>query len=105
MLKDLKKRFVEILSPVPVAQPLRLRVPSQSERIMALVRHEQAMAAKRAEVETFEDADDFDLDDGEEWSSPYEEVFDPAAVTSPPVKPAEPSPPPTPPGPPASGEE
>lgn len=104
MLKDLTKRFFERLSPVPVAKPLNLRIPSQSERIMALVRHEHRMASLRDEVETFEEADDFEMDDGELWLSPYEEVFDPgpAAPSAPPpapvaaVPPASPAPLPAP---------
>ena len=76
MLKDLVNRFVEKISPVPVAKPLNLRVPSQSDRIMALVRHEFAMASRSNEVETFEDADDFELEN-EEWFSPHEQVFEP----------------------------
>ena len=74
MLKNLVNRFRETLSPVPVAKPTRLRVPTQSERIMQLVRAEQLRAQQDREVETFEEADDFELD-GEEWFSPYEEQY------------------------------
>jgi len=63
-------------SGIRVAKPLNLRVPTQSERIMAYVRFEQLRAQQDREVETFEDADDFDMDDGDEWCSPYEEVFE-----------------------------
>lgn len=93
MLKDLAKVFFEKLSPVRVAKPLNLRVPTQSERILALVRHEYALANMKQEVETFEDADDFSMEE-EEWFSPYEEVFEapsepvPEPVVTPPAEPA-----------------
>lgn len=96
MLKDLVQRFVEVLSPTPVVKPLNLRVPSQSERILALVRYEYARAQQSQEVESFEDADDFSLDDGEEWFSPYEEVYEPQAeppASSPPLPPGDSAPP------------
>lgn len=88
MLKNFIMRFRETVDPTPVAKPLNLRIPSQTERILALVRHEQAMAAQRGEFETFEEGDDFELDDGEEWSSPYEEIFEPDPVVPPPAAPA-----------------
>lgn len=77
MLKPGAAVHSENVSEQPVAKPLRLRIPSQSERIMELVRYEQARAMQSREVETFEEADDFELDSGEEWFSPYEEVFEP----------------------------
>lgn len=69
--------FSENVSETPVAKPLRLRVPTQSERIMEYVRYEQMRAQQTREVETFEEADDFELSEGEEWFSPYEEIFEP----------------------------
>lgn len=78
MLKPGVKLFVEPLSSEPVAKPLRLKIPSQSERIMEYVRFEQFKAQQSQEVETFEEADDFEIDDGEEWFSPYEEIFEAA---------------------------
>lgn len=77
MLKPGTPVFAETVSPVPVAKPLNLRIPTQSERIMAYVRYEQMRAAERQEVETFEEADDFEFEDGEQWFSPYEEIFEP----------------------------
>lgn len=100
MLKEIAKRFKEVLSPVPVAKPTNLRVPTQTERIMAYVRAEQIRAQQDLEIETFEEADDFEIE-GEEWMSPYEEVFapagdDPLATVDPPAAPG-PAVPPSPP--------
>lgn len=75
MIKSGQPIFAESVSPDPVAKPLNLRIPTQSQRIMEYVRYEQMRAMERGQVETFEEADDFELDD-EEWVSPYEEVFE-----------------------------
>lgn len=97
MLKDPSRSFVEPHDPTPIAKPLRLKIPSQSERVMAYVRLEQMRAQQAREVESFEEADDFEFDDGEEWFSPYEEIFEAAPESSPPPPrspaPAAPSPP------------
>lgn len=77
MLKAGSIPFAERVDETPIAKPLRLKVPSQSERIMEMVRYEQMRAMETREVETFEESDDFELDDGQEWFSPYEEVFEP----------------------------
>lgn len=55
---------------------------SPDDRIRQLIRQEmfrQALGAE--ESETFEEADDFEFDDGDEWVSPYEIGFDPPTVT------------------------
>lgn len=79
-----QKRFVgikdgvEYPDPTPVELPTRLRAPgSQVDRIRELVRRELSQQARDQGFESFEEADDFELDD-EEWASPYEEVFEPA---------------------------
>lgn len=87
MLKNPDNRFREVLSDRPIAKPTRLKVPSQSEKILALVRLEQMRAQQDREVETFEEADDFELDDGEEWFSPYEEIFEAPEVPPEPITP------------------
>lgn len=63
---------------------------SQEDRIRQIIRQEMFRRAISDEAESFEDADDFDFDDGEEWVSPYEEVFDPSPET--PSDPPEPDP-------------
>lgn len=96
MLKIGAPSFREPVDPTPIAKPTRLRIPSQSERIMAYVRLEQMRAQEQGQVESFEEADDFEFDDGEEWFSPYEEVFEasdaaslpPPAGANPPQDPA-----------------
>ena len=96
MLKPGKIPFTETVDETPIAKPTRLRVPSQSDRIMELVRYEQMRAMETREVETFEEADDFDLPDGETWFSPYEEVFEPDdLVDQAPGAPAPPTAPPS----------
>lgn len=76
MLKPNQTRYTETNSGVPVAVPTRLKVPSQTERILAHLRLEQMRAREMEEFETMEESDDFELDDGEEWFSPYEENFE-----------------------------
>jgi len=76
-LKDGK----EYPDPLPLEKPSRLRLPSQVERMRAIVRREMSMAAASQSLETFEEADDFELEDVE-WTSPYEEVFEPALPSS-----------------------
>lgn len=91
MLKDPSRAFAEPHDSTPVAKPLRLKVPTQSERVMAYVRLEHMRAQERGQFETPEEADDFELDDGEEWFSPYEETFEPEVdplAPPPPVSPA-----------------
>lgn len=92
MLKDSSRAFAEPHDPTPVAKPTRLRVPTQSERVMAYVRLEHMRAQERGQFETPEEADDFELDDGEEWFSPYEETFEPEVDPLSPPPPAPPTP-------------
>lgn len=72
----------EILNPIPMAPPVGYnRTPSLSEQIRSMVRSEcLALEAEAAGLETFEEADDFDVGDDFDPSSPYEEVFDPTPI-------------------------
>lgn len=90
------KKHAEPNSGIPVAKPTRLRVPTQTDRIMNMLRLEQMRAREDQEFETFEESEDFDLDDGETWVSPYEEVFDAEPFAEAPT-PAPPAPAPQPP--------
>jgi len=65
-------------SGIPVAPPVGyVQQPSLSERIREMVRgHNLAEEVRAAGFETFEEADDFDVGDDYEPSSPYEEVFE-----------------------------
>lgn len=54
------------------------RPPSLTEQIRAMVRREFSEAAHNNDMETFEEADDFDVDDEtQDPHTPYEAVFDP----------------------------
>jgi len=65
--------------PVPVAPPVGLtRSPSLAEQIRSMVRRELSDAAHDQGMETFEESDDFDVDDDPaDPHTPYEAVFDP----------------------------
>ena len=97
MLKPGTIPFSEASDPTPIAKPTRLQVPTQSDRIMQMVLQKIASVSQHEELETFEEADDFELDEGEQWFSPYEQVFEPdetLAIDAPPVAPATPTAPP-----------
>lgn len=69
----------EILDPTPMAPPVGYkRHPSLAEQIREMVRSERLAAeAAAAGYETFEEADDFDVDDDVDPNSKYEGDFDP----------------------------
>lgn len=73
----------ELPDPTPLAPPVGYnRQPSISEQIRDMVRSEALRAAAEAGgVETFEEADDFDVGDDFDPSSPYEQQFDPVSVS------------------------
>lgn len=95
-----RERKPEYNSGQQVVMPTNLRLPSRDDRIRQLIRHEMfRQAAGQEQAETFEEADDFEMDDGDGWVSPYEDDFDPDFDRAPPAKPApapEPSPAPAP---------
>lgn len=69
--------------PVPKAPPVGVRrpVPLQ-DQIRAMVRRELSDRAYEAGYESFEESDDFDIDDDPaDPHTPYEAVFDPPPVT------------------------
>lgn len=73
----------EMLDPTPMAPPIgyKRQIPLH-EQIRAMVRSEKlAMEAEAAGAETFDEADDFDIDDEMDPSSPYEANFDPMTPT------------------------
>lgn len=75
--KLMEKNNGEVLT-----QRTGLRIMSSTDRIRQLIRHEMFRANEDKDHESFEDADDFDLDDNEEWVSPYEELFEPDSSSS-----------------------
>lgn len=69
----------EVLDPTPVAIPVGFQKPeSLAETIRRLVRTEEfRRAVERQGMETFEEADDFEVGEDYDPSSPYETQFDP----------------------------
>lgn len=69
--EDLK---MEIPDKTPVELPIGYRAPETLEQLIArLVRNQQTQNYIAAQgAETFEEADDFDVDDDQEMTSPYE---------------------------------
>lgn len=69
----------EILDPTPMAPPIGyVKQPSMVEIVRNMVRSERlALAAEEAGLETFEESEDFDVDDELEELSGFENDFDP----------------------------
>lgn len=66
--------------PTPIAPPIGyIKQPTMVENIRAMVRREMSDAAAAQGMETFEEADDFEVGDDYDPRSPYEELFDPPA--------------------------
>lgn len=100
----------EIVSSIPLEPPLGYKKqPTMIENIRAMVRSENLrQEAESAGAETFQEADDFDVGDDVDPSTPYEEVFEPPIPADAPKVPIPPAavpsstvPAPTPPVPPA----
>lgn len=108
----LDERGREMPSPLPIAPPVGYKKsPSIAEQIRAMVISEKLKEeARAAGKETFEEADDFDVDDDFDPSSPYEANFDIPASQLRDLQPIRPLDPAVPPGqppaakPPAEGE-
>lgn len=87
-LAFLNIRGQEVPDPTIVDPPLGyVAQPDLMELMRRMIRREFSELAENAEFETFEEADDFEVDDDPvDYSSPYEEYFDPApgAPTGPP---------------------
>lgn len=63
----------ELPDPRPMARPLHISVPETlAQQIQRMVRSELSQRAAQEGHETFEDADDFDVGEDAELSSPYE---------------------------------
>lgn len=79
---ELDEKGREKVDGVPLAPPIGYRKEvSQTERIRNMIRSEHLrMAAELAGKETFEEADDFDVGDDLDPSSPYEVIFDPVDI-------------------------
>lgn len=80
LLQKLAKRarFTEKVDPKPAGIPVGFqRPPTLQEQVQRFIRHEMSQAAANGGLETWEEADDFDVGDDYDPSSPHELVFDP----------------------------
>lgn len=67
----------EIFDPVPVAAPIGWKKPKSIQEMMAKYLRDANEYASRSGHETFEEAEDFDVDDSEsQFESPWETDFD-----------------------------
>lgn len=81
-MATLNEKGQEVLDPTPLSIPFGFqRPPTLEERIMRLMRSEfdrrMAVASSEDDIETPEEADDFDIGDDFDPSSPYENDFMP----------------------------
>lgn len=79
VISSLDQEGREILDTTPIAPPVGfMEQPSMFDIVREMVRSERFKAQMEAEgLETFEEADDFDVDDDFDPSTPYENDFDP----------------------------
>lgn len=69
----------EVPDPTPMSMPSGFKRPETlAEQVQRLVRTQVSRQAEEAGFETFEDSEDFDVDDDFDPTSPYEAFFDPA---------------------------
>lgn len=82
-MATLDEKGREILDGTPMQPPVGYkRQPSLAEQIREMVRSERlAQELAAAGHETFEEADDFDVDDEYDPSSPWEQHFDPTPIS------------------------
>lgn len=75
----------EYPDPVPMAPPIGYKPePDLGELIRSLVHRELSKVAGASELDTFEEAEDFDIeDDPLDPLTPYEKVFEPPAAQTP----------------------
>jgi len=79
IISDLDERGAEVLDKTPIAPPIGYnKTKSMMEIVREMVVSEKlAMDARSAGYETFEESEDFDVDDDFDPSTPYENDFDP----------------------------
>lgn len=71
----MKKSDYEPVDNTPVEMPTRLRLPqTRTEQIRQFIRQELSFKAQQEGVETFQEADDFEIEDDQEPFSPYEVI-------------------------------
>lgn len=81
-MKRIDEHGREVVSSKPAALPVGYERPETlQEQIARLVRNEVSEYAANRGDETFEEADDFDVDDDLDVNTPYEMEFDPILGT------------------------
>lgn len=69
----LNEKGQEVPDPTPIEVPLNFRrPPSLTERIKSIIAHQLSQQAAETGAETFEEANDFDVDEDPDFHSPYE---------------------------------
>lgn len=77
IIATLDPRGRELPDPTPVGIPVGLkRPPTLQEQIKAMVRTQLSQQMQQQGYETFEEAEDFDVDDDFDPKSPWEHDFD-----------------------------
>ncbi|AXH77126.1 MAG: hypothetical protein [Microviridae sp.] len=76
-MSQLNEKGWEVPDQTPVAIPAYIQKYDQRDSIKEMIRQALSQEAEHAGFETFEEADDFDVGDDFDPSSPYEEQFDP----------------------------
>lgn len=78
VINQLDENGHELPDDTPVAMPLGFtRQPTLIETIRAVIRTEASAAAASSGYGSFEEEDDFDVDDEVDPKTPWEEVFEP----------------------------
>lgn len=72
----LNEKGHEVLDDTPIAVPLKIKARSQYDQIRQFIRQELSAQAQKVGVETFQEADDFDVGDDYDPRSPWELDFD-----------------------------
>lgn len=77
--RQLNEQGYELLDPTPMEPPVGYRrTEPLAQQIKRMIREERlAQELAKQGIETFEEADDFDVGDDFDPTSPYEETFDP----------------------------
>lgn len=70
----------EVGDPTPMAPPVGYQRPMHLWDQMREMMRQERLLADQAEPESFEEADDFDVGDDYDPTSPHEEVFEPVPV-------------------------
>jgi len=81
-----EKKFTEngeeIMDPTPVASAMKFKQRSQFSDIRRYIANELSRQAAENDQETLQEADDFNVGDDFDPTSPYEEQFDPESGQS-----------------------